>query len=146
MDKDRESSRTSKNAANSLAHKSSQASPTRGLALRSELNSLISGNSSPISNNTEARKWLDSKGWVLSEEPYDRLKMVKILLTASLIPKVPAEAANAIRAVAYVLDDDMTDNISSSLTNAVAIDQRDLDTGMCESSVSGRKSWQLLIT
>ena len=45
----------------------------------------------PVRNSREARKWLESKGWVLSEEPYDRSKAVRILLTAAALPKVPAE-------------------------------------------------------
>ena len=109
-----------KNVSNSSAREATQLGSQRGLASRAELNSLIAGNSGPINNDIEARKWLDTKGWVLAEEEYDRSKMVKILLTASLLPRISTEAANTIRAVAFILDTDITDNISTSLATAVS--------------------------
>ena len=120
-DRDRDNGRAPnlKNAANSSMCEPPHLSSQQGLASHSEINSLITGNSGPINNNIEACKWLDTKGWVLAEEDYDRSKMVKILLTALLLPRVPTEAANAIHAVAFIIDTNITDNISSSIATTV---------------------------
>lgn len=95
--------------------------PTRGIAVtRADITTLLSGDPGPVRNATEGRKWLEKKGWVLEEETYDRFKMVSILLTVSLTPKLAPEVSSAIRAAAFLLEDDVTDNISSVLALAVA--------------------------
>jgi len=66
------------------------------LAPRPDVNTIIAGNPGSITNASDGRKWLDTKGWVLTAEDYDRNKMIDILLTVSLLPKMPMEAINAI--------------------------------------------------
>ena len=46
--------------------------------------------------------------------------LVNILLTVSLLPKIPAEVVSDIRAAAYILDDDIVDNISEDFAKAVS--------------------------
>ena len=77
-------------------------------------------NLGPIRNSREARKWLDRKGWVLSEEPYDRSKIVRILLTAAALPKVPSEASNAIQAAAFIIEEDILDTSAVRFSEALA--------------------------
>lgn len=87
---------------------------------RTELNGLIAGIHGPVTDLSSARSYLESKRWILSSKRYDRTKLVDILLTASVSLKIPADAAAAIRAVAYLLEDDITDKVSSTLASAVA--------------------------
>ena len=73
----------------------------------------------PVRSLTDARKWLDSKGWVLSEEPYDRSKIVRILLTAAALPKVPMEACHAIQAAAFLIEENILDTSASIISEAI---------------------------
>ncbi|KAF8800496.1 hypothetical protein BYT27DRAFT_7216977 [Phlegmacium glaucopus] len=86
----------------------------------SDINAMIAGNPGPVTNSVEACKWLETKGWVLAGEDYDQLKLVKILLTISLLPKMLPEAINATHAAAYLLEDDINDKSSSLIALAVA--------------------------
>lgn len=92
----------------------------RGIPTRSDLATLLSSDHGPVNALPDARKWLEGKGWSLQGEAFNRSKLVNILLTASLFPKVPADVAAAIRAVAFLLEDNITDNISTALADAVA--------------------------
>jgi hypothetical protein len=94
--------------------------PSRDLPSRSGISALLSGDSGPVQSLEDARSWLDKKGWVLAGEQYDRLKMVNILMTVSLLPKLPMDAAAAIRSVALLIDDDIKDSLSSDISTAVA--------------------------
>ncbi|KAF8803180.1 hypothetical protein BYT27DRAFT_7260485 [Phlegmacium glaucopus] len=99
MDRDKDKGRASKNLSTILTSDKTPAGSQHGSATRSEINALITGSPGPITNPLDARKWLETKGWILSGEDYDRSKMVKILLTISMLPKMPQEAINAVRAV-----------------------------------------------
>ena len=81
---------------------------------------LMSSNQGTVTNANDACKWLDSKGWILAGEPYDRTKLTRILLTAALLPKVPNEAIAAIHVVAFLIEENITDNLSIQLAAAVA--------------------------
>ena len=80
----------------------------------------MSSNQGPVTNANDACKWLDSKGWILAGKPYDCTKLARILLTAALLSKVPNEAIVAIRAVAFLIEENITDNLSTQLAAAVA--------------------------
>jgi hypothetical protein len=95
-------------------------SSARAPFARSELNAIIGNQSGPVTNSTDARKWFENKGWILETEKLERSKLVNILLTVSLLPKVPPEVLNAIRAAAYIIDDDITDNVSDELAKAIS--------------------------
>jgi hypothetical protein len=95
-------------------------SSPRGPFARSELNAIISNQGGPVTKGSDARKWFENKGWILESEQIDRTKLVNILLTVSLLPKIPPEVIHAIRAVAYILDDDITENVSDVLAKAVS--------------------------
>jgi hypothetical protein len=100
----------------------SRASGTPGILakLPSHADLLSNPNLGPIRNSRDARKWLDSKGWILSEEPYDRSKIVRILLTAAALPKVPTEASIAIRAAAFLIEENVLDTNASRISDALA--------------------------
>ncbi|KAF8801545.1 hypothetical protein BYT27DRAFT_7216029 [Phlegmacium glaucopus] len=119
MDKDKDKGRGPRNSASTSIRHGTPGNSQKGLATRSEINTLVAGNSGPITNTSDARKWLESKGWILSGEDYDRSKMARILLTISLLPKMPPEAINAIRATALILEDDITDKDSSAIAASV---------------------------
>ena len=86
----------------------------------SELNAIISNQGSPITNSTNARKWFKNKGWILETEKIDCTKLVNILPTVSLLPKIPPEVVSTNRAAAYIFDNDIANNISDDLANAVS--------------------------
>ena len=71
-------------------------------------------------NGSDARKWFENKGWILETEQIDRTKLVNILLSVSLLPKIPPEEIHAIRAAAYIFDDDIVENVSDVLAKAVS--------------------------
>jgi hypothetical protein len=114
-DKDRRVSSVTRGASSSRTP-----TPSRDLPSRSGINALLSGDSGPVKSPSDARSWLDKKGWVLAGEQYDRSKMVNILFTVSLLPKLPPDAAAAIRAVALIIEDNIEDSLSSTLSSAIA--------------------------
>ena len=72
-----------------------------------------------MANSNEARKWLENKGWILSGENYNQSKTINMLLTISFLPKILPEIAHAVRAVAFLLEDNITDNISATLAASI---------------------------
>lgn len=99
--------------------------PLRQLPTRAEIGTLMAGDRSTVDSADRARQWLESKGWILDGEPYDRTKLVRVLMTVaiSLTNKSPdpkPDAKNAILSVAYLLEDDVMDSISDTLVEAVA--------------------------
>ncbi|KAG6878484.1 hypothetical protein C0992_008044 [Termitomyces sp. T32_za158] len=89
------------------------------LLTHANLKTLLSIESGSIKSLNDARKWLKSRSWILAADPYDHTKLVNILATAALTSK-PAELKNAAIAVAFLLDADITDHVSSTLSDAVA--------------------------
>ena len=67
-----------------------------------------------------ARKWFKNKGWILETEKIDCTKLVNILPTVSLLPKIPPEVVSTNKAAAYIFDNDIANNISDDLANAVS--------------------------
>ncbi|KAG5350241.1 hypothetical protein C0989_011980 [Termitomyces sp. Mn162] len=67
----------------------------------------------------DACKWLETKGWILAADPYDHAKLTSILVTASLTSKL-SELKSAALAVAFLLEANVTDNMSDILAEAVA--------------------------
>ncbi|KAF8804972.1 hypothetical protein BYT27DRAFT_7299169 [Phlegmacium glaucopus] len=120
MDRTKDKGRSARNAASTPIREGTPVNSQRGLATRSDVNTLIAGNPGPVTNISDARRWLESKGWVLSGEEYDRSKIAKILLTVSLLPKMPPEAVSAIRASAFILEDDIADKASTLIASTVA--------------------------
>ncbi|KIM73080.1 hypothetical protein PILCRDRAFT_15528 [Piloderma croceum F 1598] len=114
-DKDRRTSNVPRGASSS-----GTPTPSRDLPSRSGITALLSGDSGPVKTLSDARSWLDKKGWVLTGEQYDRSKMTNILFTVSLLPKLPPDAAAAIRAVALIIEDNIKDSLSSALSSAIA--------------------------
>ncbi|KAF8055947.1 hypothetical protein FPV67DRAFT_1536105 [Lyophyllum atratum] len=99
--------------------------PRQPLQSRSDISALLVGESGPIKSSRDARRWLETKGWVLVGEPYDRTKLVRILLSAGLdlssrTTEKRTDAKLAVFSVAFLLEDDITDNISEALADAVA--------------------------
>jgi hypothetical protein len=93
--------------------------PIRGLLTRTDLETLISSQTGPITNSADAHKWFENKGWLPAGEQLDRTKLVCALFTISLLPKVPPEVTNAIRAAAFLLEDDISDKLNNNLAMAI---------------------------
>ncbi|KNZ81142.1 hypothetical protein J132_03134 [Termitomyces sp. J132] len=91
---------------------------SRPLPTHSDLKTLMAVDSGPIKSAQDARKWLESRSWILAADPYDRTKLVNILATAALTSKLP-ELRNAALAVAFLLDADITDCVSDTLADTV---------------------------
>ncbi|KAG5726925.1 hypothetical protein E4T56_gene6280 [Termitomyces sp. T112] len=71
----------------------------------------------------EPTSWLEAKGWAQAGEPYNCLKLVQVLMTAAAITKgshLENDMKNAILAVAFLLEDDITDQKADVITEAVA--------------------------
>ncbi|KAF8154762.1 hypothetical protein B0H34DRAFT_536561 [Crassisporium funariophilum] len=99
--------------------------PSRGLPTRAEINALMVGERGLVDSAEKARHWLDTKGWILEGEPYNRTKLVQLLMTAALClstrsPDPKPDVRNVIVSVAFLLEDDITDNVSDALADAVA--------------------------
>jgi hypothetical protein len=119
MERDKDKNKTApKNT--SATREGTPALPLRGPFLRTELDVLICNQAGPVTDPKTARKWLENKSWLLVDEHYDRSKLVNMLLTVSVLSRIPPETAQAIRAIAYILDDDITDNFSSFLATSIA--------------------------
>jgi len=120
MDRDKDKNRAPRSSPATQTRNGTPNSSQRGLATRAELNAIINSNPGLISNSADARKWLESKSWILAGEDYNHTKMIKILLTASLMPNLPPDAALAIQAVAFIFEDNINDTISTALASAIS--------------------------
>jgi hypothetical protein len=118
MDRDKDKNKSPKSSP--ATRSGTPTASLRGICSRTELDALIGNQAGPVTNTLSARKWLENKGWLLTDEIFDRTKLVNMLLTMTMLPKVPPEVTQAIRAVAFVLDEDITDNISSTLAATIA--------------------------
>ncbi|KAG5338436.1 hypothetical protein C0989_007284 [Termitomyces sp. Mn162] len=67
----------------------------------------------------DAWKWLETRGWILTDKLLDCAKIVNILVTAALTPK-PPDLKNAALDTTFLLDTDIADHVSISLANVVA--------------------------
>ncbi|KAG6876298.1 hypothetical protein C0993_004189, partial [Termitomyces sp. T159_Od127] len=89
------------------------------LLIYSDLKTLMAINTGTIKLVDDACEWLEIRGWILTMEPYNKIKMVNILVTAAISSK-PEDLKQAIITVTFLLDANITDHISDSLTQAVA--------------------------
>ena len=92
----------------------------RDLPTRSDLAALITGSNGLVNDSSDARNWLESKGWILLEEKFSLGKLISILLTVSLLPKIPVEIATAVRSTAFLAQDKLEDDLSTSLVSSIA--------------------------
>ncbi|KAG6867599.1 hypothetical protein C0993_000728, partial [Termitomyces sp. T159_Od127] len=68
------------------------------------------------------RRWLETKSWILAGEPYDRMKLARVLMTAAVSskgPRIDSEAKNAILAVALLMEEDAVNVHAESITEAI---------------------------
>ncbi|KAF5378885.1 hypothetical protein D9615_006982 [Tricholomella constricta] len=116
----------------------------RQLPTRADISTFLIGDTGPVKSSKEARRWLETKGWILAGEAYDRTKLVRILLTAALnlsqkATETRTDAKNAVLAVAFLLEEDITDCIADALAEAVtakALDRLDSATSKLTSSTA----------
>ncbi|KAG5349489.1 hypothetical protein C0989_003477 [Termitomyces sp. Mn162] len=100
--------------------------PRRGQPPRNPTSPLTTPDKSrhhPVKLVSNARQWLEAKGWAQAGEPYNCLKLVQVLMTAAAITKgshLENDMKNAILAVAFLLEDDITDQKADVITEAVA--------------------------
>lgn len=111
--------RTSSANASGGASQSGTPERSRSLPTHANLKSLMAVDTGPVRNIQEARKWLESKGWILAADPYDRTTLTNILVTAALTSK-PPELKSTVIAVAFILEADIADRVSDTLAAAVA--------------------------
>ncbi|KAG5640478.1 hypothetical protein DXG03_008377 [Asterophora parasitica] len=94
------------------------------LQSQTEISALLMSKIGPIKSVWEAHSWLKQKGWVLSSDTYNYTKLVHVLLTAALdLPGKTIEACtdvkNTFLAVAFLLEDDITNSVSEALVDTV---------------------------
>src|ERR1700720_3117719 len=90
--------RTSQEQAPSTSQAQAQLLP------RSESSAVLSA-TSPITSPIDARKWIETRGYILAGEQYSRPKLADILFTLAVEAKIPANVKNAIVAVAFLIED-----------------------------------------
>ena len=74
---------------------------------------------SPITSPIDARKWIETRGYILAGEQYSRPKLADILFTLAVEAKIPADVKNAILAVAFLIEDTAEEDFASSLSSKI---------------------------
>src|ERR1700683_4729604 len=85
---------------------------------RSELSAVLTA-TSPITSPIDARKWIETRGYILSGEQYSRLKLADILFTLAVKAKIPTNVKNTIVAVAFLIKDTAEEDFASSLSGKI---------------------------
>ncbi|KAG5350664.1 hypothetical protein C0989_009903 [Termitomyces sp. Mn162] len=95
--------------------------PPQQLPTRSEFGTLLQAQGGPIKSAADARRWLETKSWILAGEPYDRMKLARVLMAvvSSKGPRIDSEAKNAILAVALLMKEDAVNVHVESITEAI---------------------------
>ena len=91
----------------------------RSLLSRSEINSRLSSELNPVASISEAKSWLETKGWILAGEDYTKFKLTDILFTVALTSKLTPEASSAIKAVALLIEDLAEEDFSTSMLDKI---------------------------
>ena len=116
---------TSKSRPNASAKRGSSATGSsvdiRTLLSRNEINTRLTAEPNPVSNVSEARSWLETKGWVLAGENYTKPKLADILFTVALSTKLTTEAGSAIKAVALLIEDLAEEDFSTMLSDKISL-------------------------
>ena len=108
----RSTGRTSQEQAPSTSQAQAQLLP------RSESSAVLSA-TSPITSPIDARKWIETRGYILAGEQYSRPKLADILFTLAVEAKIPADVKNAILAVAFLIEDTAEEDFASSLSSKI---------------------------
>src|ERR1700683_741051 len=98
----------------SMGRASQEQAPPASQALlpRSESSAVLTA-TSPISSPIDARKWIETRGYILAGEQYSRPKLADILFTLAVEDKIPADVKNAIVAVAFLIEDTAEEDFAS---------------------------------
>ena len=102
-----------------FSQNNTSAQSSRSFSPQADLEAQIIASPSPVSSATDARSWLESKGWILNSEANSGLKLADILFSASLSFKLPADASSAIRAVAFLLRAHADELLSTTVADAI---------------------------
>ncbi|KAG6877182.1 hypothetical protein C0993_009580 [Termitomyces sp. T159_Od127] len=97
--------------------------PLRQLPTQADLGALLNGDTSPVKSASEARHWMELCGWILAGEPYDRTKLVHMLMTAAMASKsnkLKNDVKNAVLTAMFLLEDNVTNQTAEVLAGAVA--------------------------
>ena len=85
---------------------------------RSESTAVLTA-TSPITGPDDARKWIETKGYILSGEQYSKPKLADILFSLAVDAKIPTEVKNAIVAVAFLIEDLAEEDFAASLSTKI---------------------------
>jgi hypothetical protein len=88
------------------------------LILRSESTAILTA-ISPITGRDDARKWIETKGYILSGEQYSKLKLADILFSLAVDAKIPTEVKNMIGVVAFLIKDLAEEDFAASLSTKI---------------------------
>jgi len=106
----------SSSSARSVGRSGQEQPPTQAQILpRSETTAVLSA-TSPITGPGDARKWIETKGYILSGEKYSKPKLADILFTLAAEAKIPTEVKNAIVSVAFLIEDIAEEDFAASLS------------------------------
>ena len=109
----------SNSSARSVGRSSQEQTPTQAsLPPRSELTAILTA-TSPITGPRDARKWIETKGYILSGEQYSKPKLADILFTLAAEAKIPTEVKNAIVSVAFLIEDIAEEDFAASLSTKI---------------------------
>jgi hypothetical protein len=106
-------------SARSVGCSSQDQTPSQtSLLPRSESTAVLTA-TSPITGPEDARKWIETKGYILSGEQYSKPKLADILFTLAAEAKIPTEVKNTIVSVAFLIEDIAEEDFAASLSTKI---------------------------
>ncbi|KAG5350341.1 hypothetical protein C0989_011405 [Termitomyces sp. Mn162] len=96
--------------------------PSQPLPSHSEFGALLHGHGGLVKLAQEAHRWMEARGWVLAGEPYDHMKLMRVLMTAVVTLKglkLEVDAKNVVLTVAFLLEEDVNNKLLDTLVNMV---------------------------
>jgi hypothetical protein len=109
----------SNSSARLVGHSSQEQTPTQAsLPPQSKLTAVLTA-TSPITGPRDARKWIETKGYILSGEQYNKPKLADILFTLAAEAKIPTKVKNAIVSVAFLIEDIAEEDFTASLSTKI---------------------------
>ncbi|KAG6875385.1 hypothetical protein C0993_009499, partial [Termitomyces sp. T159_Od127] len=85
--------------------------------LQLDWEALLSGDNGPVKSANDARHWMETKGWILAGEPYNRTKLVALVTRGT---QLDSNVQNTVLAVAFLLEDDINDQSAKAIAQVVA--------------------------
>jgi hypothetical protein len=86
---------------------------------RHDISSLFAGTATSIASIADAKRYFETNGWILEGEEYLKQKIINVIHTVALNSKIPADVATVLKAIGYLLQDEVNDNIADEVVSAI---------------------------